>query len=79
MMESRLLLAKKLLNPKKSVLIVTIDEKEYLHLGCMMEQMFPEANIQMVSDIIHPSRVARDSQFARVEEYIFFIFLKIRL
>lgn len=75
MMESRLLLAQKLLNPKKSVLIVTIDEKEYLHLGCMIEQMFPEANIQMVSDIIHPSGVARDSQFARVEEYIFFIFL----
>ena len=32
-MEKRLKLAKKLLNPKDSVLIVTIDEKEYLHLG----------------------------------------------
>ena len=35
MMEKRLKLAKKLLNPKDSVLIVTIDEKEYLHLGCL--------------------------------------------
>ena len=33
MMKKRLKLAKKLLNPKNSILIVTIDEKEYLHLG----------------------------------------------
>ena len=31
-MEDRIRLAKKLLNPKDSVLIVTIDEKEYIHL-----------------------------------------------
>ena len=42
MMKRRLLLAKKLLNPRDSVLIVTIDEKEYLHLGCLLEEMFPE-------------------------------------
>ena len=33
MMERRLLLARELLNPADSVLIVTIDEKEYLRLG----------------------------------------------
>lgn len=75
MMESRLQLAKKLLNPDNSVLIVTIDEKEYLHLGCLLEDLFPEASIQMVSDIIHPSGVARENQFARVEEYIFYVFI----
>lgn len=73
MMESRLLLAKKLLNPKNSVMIVTIDEKEYLHLGCLLEEMFPEARMQMVSDIIHPSGVARTNQFSRVEEYIYIL------
>lgn len=73
MMEKRLRLAKKLLNPKESVLIVTIDEKEYIHLGCLLEQLFPEANIQMVTDVIHPSGVARTNQFSRVEEYIFFV------
>jgi adenine-specific DNA-methyltransferase len=55
MMKRRLLLAKKLLNPKDSVLIVTIDEKEYLHLGCLLEELFPEARMQMVSDVINPS------------------------
>lgn len=74
-MEKRLKLAKKLLNPENAVLIVTIDEKEYLHLGCLLEELFPEANIQMVSDVIHPSGVARTNQFSRVEEYIFFVAL----
>ena len=72
-MEKRLKLAKKLLNPKDSVLIVTIDEKEYLHLGCLLEEMFPEANIQMVSSAINGKGVSRGSDFFRVNEYIFII------
>ena len=54
MMKHRLELAKQLLNPEESVLIVTIDEKEYLHLGCMLEEMFAGQRIQMVSVNIHP-------------------------
>ena len=73
MMERRLALAKKLLNPKDSVLIVTIDEKEYLHLGMLLEQMFPEARIQMVSDVINPHGANRKDMFARVEEYLFLV------
>lgn len=42
MMKTRLQIAKRLLNPNNSVLICTIDEKEYLHLGCLLEEMFPE-------------------------------------
>ncbi|MBQ7032382.1 MAG: site-specific DNA-methyltransferase [Clostridia bacterium] len=72
-MQKRLKIAKKLLNPKDSVLIITIDEKEYLHLGCLLEEMFPEANIQMVTDIINAKGVARLNQFSRVEEYVFFV------
>lgn len=37
-MKTRLLLARKLLNPDNSILIVTIDEKEYLHLGCLLAE-----------------------------------------
>ena len=43
MMERRLLLAKELLNPDESVLIVTIDEKEYLRLGLLLEQTVPRS------------------------------------
>lgn len=72
MMERRLLLAKELLNPEDSVLIVTIDEKEYLRLGLLLEQTFPEAAIQMVSSQINPAASARAGAFGRVDEYIFF-------
>lgn len=73
MMEKRLKLAKKLLNPNDSVLIVTIDEKEYLHLGCLLEEMFPGANMQMISSVINPAGVSRGVNFARTDEYIFFV------
>ena len=73
MMQKRLRLAKKLLNPQNSVLIVTIDEKEYLHLGCLLEEMFPEANTQMISSIINPAGVSRNGAFARVDEYIYVV------
>jgi adenine-specific DNA-methyltransferase len=73
MMERRLLLAKELLNPENSVLIVTIDEKEYLRLGLLLEQAFPEARIQMISSVINPKGAARSSAFGRTDEYIFFV------
>ena len=71
--ERRLKIAKRLLNPSNSVLIVTIDEKEYLHLGCLLEEMFPEARIQMISSVINPAGAGRQTEFARTDEYIYFI------
>jgi len=73
MMQKRLKLAKKLLNSKDSVLIVTIDEKEYLHLGCLLEEIFPEANMQMISSVINPYGTQRLNEFSRNDEYIFFL------
>lgn len=72
-MEKRLLLAKELLNPADSVLIVTIDEKEYLRLGLLLHQLFPEARIQMVSTVISSKGSARKDAFYRVDEYIFLV------
>lgn len=73
MMERRLLVAKELLNPANSVLIVTIDEKEYLRLGLLLEQVFPDARTQMVSSQINPAAVARAGAFGRSDEYIYFV------
>ncbi len=75
MMKSRLLVAKRLLNPRDSVLIVTIDEKEYLHLGCLLEELYPEARIQMITDVISSHGSWRDDLFARCNEYLYFVFL----
>lgn len=71
--QRRLKLARKLLNPADSVLIVTIDEKEYLHLGCLLEEMFPEARMQMITTVISAKGVVRTGQLSRVEEYIFIL------
>lgn len=70
-MERRLLLARELLNPGKSALIVTIDEKEYLRLGMLLEQVFPDAQIEMITSVISSKGVARFGQFSRVEEYVY--------
>jgi adenine-specific DNA-methyltransferase len=74
MMERRLRLASELLNPDRSVLIVTIDEKEYLRLGLLLEQMFSNCTIQMISSVIKPGGTSRTKEFSRVEEYIYFVF-----
>ena len=86
-MEDRLKLAKKLLKPDNSILVVTIDEKEYLRLGLLLEQLFPEARIQMVSSVINRKGVSHKgtqkaesnsteiTQFSRVSEYIYFVML----
>lgn len=80
MMERRLKLAKNLLNPKDSVLIVTIDEQEYLHCGCLLEQLFPEAQMQMITSRINKKGSTRAGQFARCDEYIYLLqFGKMRI
>ena len=73
MMERRLRLAKRLLNPDRSALIVAIDEKEYLRLGLLLEQTFPDAQIQMISTIINPKGVGRKNEFSRINEYLFML------
>lgn len=73
-MERRLKLVRPLLS-EDGTLIVTIDEKEYLRLGLLLEQVFPDARIQMVSSVINPNGVERAREFSRVDEYLFFVML----
>ncbi len=75
MMEKRLLLSKKLLNPETGVLIVTIDEHEVHHLRTLLEQIFPEAFIQMATIVINQKGVAQ-GRLARVEEYAIYVFMR---
>jgi adenine-specific DNA-methyltransferase len=73
-MERRLKIARELLNQDDSVLIVTIDEKEYLRLGLLLEQTFPGADIQMVSVVTNRAGSPRSGRFSRVDEYIYYVF-----
>ncbi len=40
-------------------------------LGCLLEEMFPEAKIQMIADIIKPEGTGRLNEFSRTNEFIF--------
>lgn len=73
MMKKRLLLAKNLLKQECSVLICTVDEKEYLRLGCLLEELFPQANIQMISSVINRAGTGRKYEFSRTDEYLYFV------
>lgn len=74
-MERRLQIARELLNPEDSVLIVTIDEKEVHRLALLLEQCFPDARIQSVSSVISSQASVRDGSFARCDETIFFVMM----
>lgn len=73
-MEKRLLSARELLKPD-GVLVVTIDEHEINHLGMLLEALFPNAVRQLITIVINPLGQARKQEFARVEEYAYFVFL----
>ena len=73
MMERRLKVAAQLLNPSNSVLIVAIDDKEYARLALLLEQVFPEARQEMITTVINPRGKYRQGEFARCEEYLFFL------
>lgn len=73
-MAKRLHLAKRLLNPATGVLIVTIDEHEVHHLGCLLAQEFPDATVQMATIVINQKGVAQGG-LSRAEEYALFVFM----
>jgi adenine-specific DNA-methyltransferase len=75
MMERRLKLAKQLLKPHESVLVVTIDEKEFLRLGLLLKQTFEESKIQMISSVISRYGTPRNREFTRVNEFVFIVML----
>lgn len=73
--ERRLLVAKELLNPLDSALIVTIDEKERSRLSLLLEQIFPGADMQMITTVINPKGASLGRDFARVDEQIYIVYL----
>ena len=73
MMNRRLKIARRLLNPETGVLIVTIDEHEVHHLRVLLQELFPGFYIQMVTTVTNPKGVTQ-GLFSRVEEYIIYCF-----
>ena len=74
-MRRRLLMAKRLLRPDRSVLLVTIDEKEVHRLGLLLDDVFPGYQIQMLTSVINPKGASLGRDFARVDEHIFVVYI----
>ena len=72
-MERRLRTARPLLNPEGSVLIVAIDEREVHRLALLLEQVFEDAEIQMLTSVVSAKGVVRPGKFSRVEEHLFVV------
>ena len=73
MMERRLRVASQLLRSDNSVLIVAIDDKEFARTALLLEQIFPHARQEMITTVINPRGKYRQGEFARCEEYLFFL------
>lgn len=74
MMQKRLKIARRIINPDTGVIIVTIDEHEIHHLRMLLEQVFPEAYVQMATIVINQKGVSQ-GRLARTEEYAMFVFM----
>lgn len=74
-MEKRLKIAKKLLNPLTGVLVVTIDEHEVHRLRMLLDEIFSDFYIQMVTYVSNPTG-ATQGRFSRIEEYALYCFAK---
>jgi len=74
MMSKRLVLAKKLLK-NDGVLICAIDDNEFHHLGCLLEEIFNGWEMHCVT-IVHNPRGIQGKNLSYTHEYAYFVFKK---
>lgn len=74
-MKRRLELAKKLLKPDDSVLIIAIDDNELFALGMLLEELFKGSERQIIDITINPKGKARDQRLSQVDEYLLVVYL----
>lgn len=75
MMEKRLKIAKKILNPADSILLLTIDDNELSHIKILLDELFPECQIQIVDMFINPKGKARIGRLSQVDEYLLLLYM----
>jgi len=75
MMKRRLILASKILNPKDSMLMITIDDNELCTLKLLLESIFPNSFMQIVDITINPKGKARPGKLSQVDEYLILVYI----
>ena len=75
MMQNRLRIARKLLNPNDSILMIAIDDNELCTLKMMLEELFPDCEMQILDIVINPKGKARIGRLSQVDEYIIIVYI----
>lgn len=71
-MKNRLDIAKTMLIKDEGVLIIAIDENEQPFLGVLLNEMFPEYDIHMIS-VVHNPRGIQGKNFSYTNEFLYFV------
>lgn len=74
-MKKRLKIAKHLMNPSDSILMITIDDNELSHIKILLDELFPECSIQIVDMFINPKGKARVGRLSQVDEYLLIVYM----
>lgn len=74
-MKNRLEVAKELLRKEDGVLIIAIDDNEVNYLGVLLDEMFNEHEIHMIT-VVHNPRGVQGTNFSYCHEYLYFVFPK---
>ena len=75
MMNVRLKIARRLLNLDDSILMVTIDDNELSTLKMLLEELFPDHQMQIVDMFINPKGKARVGRLSQVDEYLILVYI----
>ncbi len=73
MMQTRLLIAKRLLNPKTGIMIVAIDDNEMNTLGLLLQQIFSTYKLFCIT-VVHNPNGNQGKNFAITNEFLYFVF-----
>ncbi|MEI2391234.1 DNA methyltransferase [Priestia megaterium] len=74
-MKRRLNIAKRLLNPLDSVLILAIDDNELFYVGLLLDEIFKGCERQIINITINPKGKAREGRLSQVDEYLIVVYV----
>lgn len=75
MMQTRLKITRRLMNPQDSILMVAIDDNELCTLKLLLEELFPDCQMQILDIVINPKGKAKVGRLAQVDEYLVMVYM----
>lgn len=75
MMQTRLKIARRLMNPLDSILMIAIDDNELCTLKMLLEELFADCQMQIIDIVINPKGKARVGRLSQVDEYLVIVYM----